>query len=240
MKIVQILPELNEGGVERGTVELNREMVRRGIDSVVISAGGKLAAQIEMDGGQHIVLDVCSKNLLTAPSRIYRLRKLLQQLNPDILHVRSRLPAWLTYFANRKLQLPLVTTVHGFNSVNLYSKIMTGGNKIICVSGAIKEYIQTHYQVPDGKITVIPRGVDLSLFDPEAIDTYFIHQFQRQYHLEGKFVVSSVGRITQLKDYETFIRGVVLAKNEISSQSWMRVTLFILSVVRIELLKFIH
>lgn len=215
MKIVQILPELNEGGVERGTVELNREMVQRGIDSVVISVGGRLTEQVAKDGGQHIVFDVCSKNLLTVPSRIYRLRKLLRQLNPDVLHVRSRVPAWLTYLANRKLQLPLVTTVHGFNSVNQYSKIMTCGHQIICVSVAIKEYIQTHYQIPDEKITVIPRGVDLVLFDPEAVDFNFIHHFQQKYDLEGKFVVSSVGRITQLKDYETFIRGVVAAKNEI-------------------------
>lgn len=215
MKTVQILPELNEGGVERGTVELNREMVKRGIDSVVISAGGKLVEQIEADGGEHIVFDVCSKNVLTGPYRTYHMRKLMRQLNPDILHVRSRIPAWLVYLANRKIQLPLVTTVHGFNSVNPYSRVMTFGDQIICVSGAIKEYIQSHYQVPDEKITVIPRGVDLGLFNPEAVDCNFIHQFKREHNLEGKFVVSAVGRITQLKDYETFIRGIVGAKKQI-------------------------
>lgn len=215
MKIVQLLPELNEGGVERGTVELNRELVKRGVESIVISAGGKLVAQLEADGGQHVMFDACSKNILTAPSRIYRLRKLLRQLNPDVLHARSRVPAWLTYFANKKLHVPLVTTVHGFNSVNRYSKIMTCGDHIICVSGAIKDYIQTHYQVPNEKITVIPRGVDLALFDPETVNFNFIQQFKQEYALEGKFVVSSVGRITQLKDFETFIRGVVTAKEKI-------------------------
>jgi hypothetical protein len=65
MRIVQLIPELNQGGVERGVIELNRELVKRGHQSIVISAGGKLAPQIDIDGGQHIQLDACSKNPLT-------------------------------------------------------------------------------------------------------------------------------------------------------------------------------
>jgi hypothetical protein len=98
MKIVQILPELNEGGVERGTMELSRELVKRGFESVVISSGGKLAAQIKHDGGLHVTLDVCSKNPLSAPWRIFKLYQTLKKLSPDILHVRSRVPAWMSFF----------------------------------------------------------------------------------------------------------------------------------------------
>ncbi len=217
MKVVQLLPELNEGGVERGVVELNREMVSRGIDSIVVSAGGKLAAQIDADGGRHINFDVCSKNPLTAPLRIYQLRKLLKNISPDILHARSRVPAWLAYLANKSLKISFVTTVHGFNSVNAYSRVMTYGDRVICVSHAIKEHIQQHYQVPDGKIFVIPRGVDLELFDPKNVDQGFILRFKEKYQLDNRCVVTSVGRITQLKDYETFIRGVVAAKEKIPS-----------------------
>ncbi|MCF6266943.1 MAG: glycosyltransferase family 4 protein [Desulfuromusa sp.] len=215
MKIVQLLPELNEGGVERGTVELSREMVKRGIDSIVISAGGKLAEQIDTDGGRHICFDLCSKNPLTAPLRIYQLRKLLEKVAPDILHARSRVPAWIAYLANKTLTIPFVTTVHGFNSVNAYSRVMIYGDRVICVSNAIKGYIQQHYQVPDEKISVIPRGVDLELFDPKNIDQEFILRFKEKYQLDDRFVVTSVGRITQLKDYETFIRGLVAAKEKI-------------------------
>ena len=215
MKIVQLLPELNEGGVERGTVELSRELVKKGIESIVISVGGKLSGQIEEDGGQHITFDVCSKNILTAPTRIHALRKILRQLEPDVVHARSRVPAWLTYLANKKLHIPFVTTVHGFNSVNAYSKVMTYGDHVICVSGAIKDYIQEHYQVPDEKITIIPRGIDLDLFNPDNLDSEFVGQFCQQFDLQEKFVVTSVGRITQLKDFETFIRGIALAKEEI-------------------------
>ena len=81
MHIVQLLPELNQGGVERGVVELNRELVKRGHQSTVISAGGSQAAQIEKDGGRHITLDVCSKNPITIPFRVLALRRILQSLN---------------------------------------------------------------------------------------------------------------------------------------------------------------
>lgn len=214
MKIVQLLPELNEGGVERGTVELSRELVKLGHESIVISAGGKLQEQIESDGGKHIKVDVCSKNPFTAPLRTVKLRKILKELNPDILHARSRVPAWLTYLANKKLQIPFVTTVHGFNSVSPYSAIMTKGDHVICVSGAIKSYIQEHYHTPDEKITVIPRGIDLDKFNPDNIDEIFIENFKTEYHLVGKTIITTVGRITQLKDHQTFIRAIALLKKE--------------------------
>jgi len=214
MRIVQLLPELNEGGVERGTVELNREFVKRGHESIVISAGGKLAEQITDEGGKHIVFDVSSKNPLTVPWRIVRLRQILKEINPDIIHARSRVPAWLAYLANKKLRIPFVTTVHGFNSVSPYSKIMAMGGRVICVSGAIKAYIQKYYHTEEKNITVIPRGVDLDKFNPENIDRAFIKQFKKQYNLEGKRIISTVGRITQLKDHQTFIHAVALLVKE--------------------------
>lgn len=212
MKIVQLLPELNEGGVERGTMELSREFVKRGHDSIVISCGGKLVAQIEADGGRHIKLDVCKKNPFTSPWRVYKLRKVLHELKPDIIHVRSRVPAWLCFFANKALDIKIVSTVHGFNSVNFYSSIMTKADAVICVSNSIKEYIQKHYHTQEEKITVIPRGIDLKLFNPNNLDKQFIADFKKQYDLDDKFIVSTVGRITQLKDLETFIRAIAIAK----------------------------
>lgn len=279
MHIVQILPELNQGGVERGTVELSRELVKRGHRSTVISAGGKLAEQIENDGGRHITLDVCSKNLFTVPVRISKLRKILRELSqrsevrgrktedggrrtevgggrsevgsqesggrsqgsgvrgqyPEealttdsqqpatqnhphsgmVLHVRSRVPAWLCWFANKKLKLPFVTTVHGFNSISRYSEIMTRGDRVICVSNPVKEYIQKNYGTPDEKITVIHRGIDPEEFDPEKLDQQWITGFKNKYDLQESFVVTAVGRITELKDYETFIRAVASCAKEI-------------------------
>ncbi len=215
MRIVQIIPELNEGGVERGVVELNREFVKKGIESFVISAGGKLENQINIAGGNHVKFDVCSKNIFTAFSRVKGLKKILKEIKPDIIHVRSRVPAWLVYFANKKLNIKVVSTVHGFNSVGFYSSIMQKSDAVICVSNSIKEYIQKHYKTSENKITVIPRGIDLELFNPKKIDETFIENFKKEFNLKDKFIVSSVGRVTQLKDYETFIKAILLVKKEI-------------------------
>ena len=144
MRIVQLLPELNEGGVERGVVDFNRELVQRGHQSLVISAGGKLVPLIESAGGRHLVCEVASKNAFSAWPRVLQLRRVLRELQPDIIHARSRVPAWLSWLANRPLGLPFVTTVHGFNSVNAYSKVMTYGDRVICVSGAIREHVRKH------------------------------------------------------------------------------------------------
>ena len=214
MKIVQVLPELNEGGVERGVVELNREYVKNGLESVVISNGGKLATQIDIDNGKHIKFDVCSKNILSVFTRVNELKKILKKENPDIIHVRSRVPAWLVYFANKNLKIKVVSTVHGFNSVSFYSKIMTNADIVICVSNSIKEYIQKHYNTSSHIIEVIPRGVDIELFNTNKLEVSFISDFKKKFNLNDKFIVSSVGRITQLKDYETFINAVYILKNK--------------------------
>ena len=215
MKIVQLLPELNEGGVERGTMELNRELVKLGHESIVISAGGKLVEQIEKDGGRHCLFDVCSKNPLTAPWRMVKLRHLLKELKPDILHARSRVPAWLTYLANKKLGFPFVTTVHGLNSINGYSKVMTKGDKVITVSEVVRDYIVKGYGISKEKITVIQRGVDVEKFSLKNTDKDFIKSFISQYNLEDKLIVASVGRVTWLKDYETFIKSIALSKKSV-------------------------
>ncbi|GGD40746.1 glycosyl transferase [Malaciobacter pacificus] len=214
MTVVQLLPELNEGGVERGVVELSREFTKKGLNSFVISAGGKFENTIEKDGGKHIKLDVCSKNILTVFSRVNKLKKILKDINPDIIHVRSRVPAWLVYLANKSLGFKVVSTVHGFNSVGFYSSIMQKSDSVICVSNSIKEYIQKNYHTNESKITVITRGIDLDVFNPQYVDNKFIDDFVLENKLRNKFIVTSVGRVTQLKDYETFIKSISLIKKQ--------------------------
>ncbi len=241
MHIIQILPELNQGGVERGTVELSRELVKRGHQSTVISAGGSQAAQIGKDGGQHITLDVCSKNPLTFPFRVLALRRTLRALrdsseirdqrskvegqktedaqassfksqfssgSPLILHARSRVPAWLCRFANKKLNLPFITTVHGFNSISKYSEVMTRGDRVIYGSVAIKEYVLENYSVDKNKLRYVPRGIDTEYFSPEKVDQTFTDAFKQKQGLEGKTVITIVGRITEWKGHDTFIRAL--------------------------------
>ena len=211
LHIVQILPALDEGGVERGTVELNRELVTRGYKSTVISSGGRLVPSIEAAGGTHVERPVKSKNPFTAFSRAADLRHLLARIKPDVVHFRSRVPGWLCVLANRTLHLPLVSTVHGFNSVSIYSKVMTMGDLVICPSTPIAAHIQQHYHTPAEKIRLVYRGIDPNAFDPATVDAAFLKEFRDRFGLNGRYVVLGVGRITPLKGYDVLIRATALA-----------------------------
>lgn len=161
--IVQVLPALESGGVERGTLEIGRAIVEAGWRSVVVSGGGRLVDQLEAEGSEHVTWDLGRKSLLTL-RQIRPFRRFLRELHPDILHVRSRMPAWMTWLAWRglpKQQRPrFVTTVHGPYSVNAYSKIMTRGERVIAVSNMIRRYILDNYQEVDPAcIRVIHRGI---------------------------------------------------------------------------------
>lgn len=215
MHVVQILPALDEGGVERGAVELSRELVRRGVASTVISGGGRLVETVVRDGGRHVCLDVKAKNPLTALTRAARLRRALAELRPDIVHLRSRVPGWLFTLANQRLRLPFVTTVHGFNSVSAYSRIMTTGQRVICPSSSVAAYIRQHYGVPEEKIRIIHRGIDPQPFDPARLDADFMASFRREFGLEGRFVALGVGRVTALKGYDVLIRATSLARGRL-------------------------
>jgi glycosyltransferase involved in cell wall biosynthesis len=214
MRVVQLLPALNEGGIERGVVELNREYVARGVESIVISCGGKLVPEVERHGGRHIILDVASKNPLTVPLRAVKLRRVLRELKPSIVHARSRVPAWLCVLANKNPRFPFVTTVHGLNRVNPYSRVMTFGDHVICVSEVVAAYIQEHYGTPSERITVVQRGVDMRVFDPAKVDDDFVAGFRAQHRLTGRKVFLSVGRVTWLKDYESFIDAIDTARRQ--------------------------
>ena len=218
MKVVQILPELNAGGVERGTLEVGKYLVQLGHESVVISNGGRLVEKLEREGSRHIKLPVHKKRL-SSLRQVKVLRKLFLEEKPDVIHLRSRLPAWLAWLAWRKLDFKnrprLVTTVHGFYSVNIYSAIMTKGERVICVSESVKDYVLKSYpKVNSGKLTVIYRGVDPKAF-PYGYQPSkeWLHQWRCDYpQLEGKYVVTLPGRITRWKGQLDFVAIVAKLK----------------------------
>lgn len=213
MKVFQVLPELNGGGVERGTLEMAAYLVKQGHQSVVVSAGGKLVEELVANGSRHIAMEVGKKRLSTL-KLISKFRKLLKEEKPDILHLRSRLPAWIAYLAWKRLpkndRPHLVTTVHGFNSVGGYSKIMCSGEKVIAVSSAIKDFVQRNYQVPDERVTVIHRGVTLDDYYPEFRPSEdwqgkFLSEFPK---VKGKYLICLPGRVTQLKGHKDFFNMI--------------------------------
>jgi len=218
VKIIQILPELNAGGVERGTLELGKFLCENGHESLVISNGGRLVPQLEAEGSRHITLPVHKKRLRSL-AQIKVLRRILETEQPDILHLRSRMPAWLAYLAWRKLHPAkrprLITTVHGFYSVNAYSKIMTRGERVICVSNSVREYVLKNYpDVPKEKLTVIHRGVDPAQYHPAyRPDPAWLHRWQHEHpQLAGKFLITLPGRITRWKGQLDFIQIIAALK----------------------------
>lgn len=220
MKVIQILPELNTGGVERGTLEVGKYLVDQGHESIVISNGGRLVAQLEAEGSRHISLPVHKKRI-SSLKQVKVLRRLFAEERPDVIHLRSRLPAWLAWLAWRKMdpltRPRLITTVHGMYSVNAYSKIMTRGEQVICVSNSVKDYVLKNYpDVPEDKLTVIHRGVDPTMFpygyQPPAD---WLAKWQADYpHLEGKYIVTLPGRITRWKGQLDFIEVIAGIKEK--------------------------
>ena len=206
---------MDQGGVERGVVEVNRALVKAGFDNTVVAVRGRLVDRVLVDGGHFIELDVKSKNPLTFFSRARRLRRVLQEARPDVVVAHSRVPAWLFRWANRGLGIPWITFAHGLNSVSAYSKVMTSGDLVVTPSRCVADYLRTSYGTPEEKIRVIPRAVDTAKFDPGRLDAAFVEQMRQAWGTEGMFVVMGVGRITQLKGYDTLIRATGLAAKEI-------------------------
>lgn len=212
MKVIQILPELDSGGVERGTLELGNHLTKLGHQSLVVSNGGRLVPTLEKEGSRHIRLPVHRKHPKSLV-QIYRLRRLLLEEKPDILHTRSRLPAWLAWLAwlslSSKNRPRLVTTVHGFYSVNAYSAVMTRGEAVITVSESVRAYVQKNYpKTRFDKLTVIHRGVDEVKYSADFTPSAEWRQIWKDSHpeLEGKITLLMPGRLTRWKGQEDFLR----------------------------------
>ena len=208
MKVLQLVPAMEQGGVERGVVEVNRILVGARWENVVVSAGGRLADEVARDGGRHVELDVKSKNPLTFFSRAAKLRKLILAERPDVVCAHSRVPAWLFRFAARGLGMPWITFAHGANTISRYSRIMTAGDLVVTPSRYIADYLKRAYGTSEEKIRVIPRAIDRSRFDLDSLDRAFVEAKRAEWGLAGRRVVMAVGRITQLKGYDVLVRAV--------------------------------
>ncbi|MEM7406052.1 MAG: glycosyltransferase family 4 protein [Pseudomonadota bacterium] len=214
LTVVQLLPALGQGGVERGTVEIAAALVAAGHRALVVSGGGPLVQELEALGAEHHRLPIGAKSLRTL-LLVRQLRTWLETARADILHLRSRLPAWIGWLAWRAMDPAtrprLVTTVHGFYSVSRYSAIMTRGERVIAVSDAIGQYVQTRYpQTPPQNIHVIHRGIDHGHY-PHGLsaDPDWAAEQRSEWDLEEDVPLLLLpGRLTRLKGHETFVRLV--------------------------------
>lgn len=203
---MQLLPALESGGVERSTLEIAEALVDAGHHSVVASAGGRLVQPLLDTGSTHIDLDLGRKSPWTL-RHIVSLRRLFEQLEPDIVHARSRLPAWVCWWAlagMRSRRPHFVTTVHGLNSPGHYSSIMTRGERVICVSETVRDYVLRHYPgVPARKLQTISRGIDPDHFAHGYVpDEDWRQAFAEQFpQLAGGILLTLPGRGTRLKGH---------------------------------------
>ena len=217
MKILQILPAMNQGGVEYYVLE-NTQHITKYAESFVISAGGRLVNQLIQNGSQHFTLPIEKKNFRSL-LQVKKLRKLIEEIHPDIIHVHSRLQAWLVTFALRKLSYrpKVITTVHGFNSINRYSQQMLHADQVIAVSDSLKKYLSQAYpQEPVDKVLVISQGIDSNQFN----HTNPINDSIRQQMLDLGInfsqdkVILLPGRITRIKGIALLIDLIQQLKDE--------------------------
>jgi glycosyltransferase involved in cell wall biosynthesis len=218
LTVLQLLPALESGGVERGTLEVAQALVERGHRALVMSAGGRLVAPLVALGAEHAAWPIGAKSFKTL-FLVRSLRRFLAEQKVDIVHARSRVPAWIAWLAwrgmNPATRPRFVTTVHGMYGVNRYSRIMTRGEAVIAVSDTVRDYVLREYpDTPAARIQVIHRGVDANAYpygwkpDP-AWQSAFLAQFP---NATGKLILTLPGRITRLKGHEDFIELIARLK----------------------------
>ena len=213
--ILQVLPAMGAGGgVERGTVEIADAITAQGGRALVVSNGGDGAHELKRAGAEHIKLPVHSKNPLVMYANIQRLADLMKAEGVDIIHARSRAPAWSAYFAAKRSGIPLVTTFHGtYGAGNAlkrrYNSVMARGERVIAISRFIGGHLHKNYGAPANKIRIIHRGVNLDRFDPAKVTAERVTVLASDWRLEnGLPVVMLPGRLTRWKGQTMFIEAI--------------------------------
>lgn len=213
--VLQVLPALVTGGVERGTVEIAQALTEAGYKAVVASAGGPLVRELTRCGAVHVELPVGSKNPLVMRANVRRLEAVIRGHQVDIVHARSRAPAWSALAAANRTGAHFMTTFHGtynlggFGLKHFYNSVMTKGERVIAISEFIAEHMRRVYGVAPEKIRVIHRGVDLTKFDPVRVSAERIIALAHRWRLpDGYPVIMLPGRLTRWKGQEVLIRAL--------------------------------
>ena len=201
MKILQIIPELNVGGTETGTIDLAQFLVQEGHEAFVISHGGSLVEKLERIGAYHTKLPVHDKSPLSIWRTSQKTIKFIEENNIDLIHARSRVPGWIGYLITRQKKIPWVTTCHGYYTPHFGSRVMGWADKVIVASSSVYGHMKNHFHVPENKLVVIPRGIHIEHFpfSPLAWD-------------KNELVLGTIGRITPIKGHHVFIEIVEKVK----------------------------
>ncbi|MEM6624077.1 MAG: glycosyltransferase family 4 protein [Pseudomonadota bacterium] len=204
--MLQLVPRLEQGGVERGVLEITEAICNAGGRALVATAGGRLEFRIKQAGGEIVPMNAASKNPLTLWQNARLMRRLIAEQQVDIVHARSRAPAWSGYWATRAIGTPFVTTFHGTYSEDLpfkrsYNAVMARGRPVIAISEFIRGVVRERYGVPDHQIVTIPRGADISVFAEEAVGNERTIKLANDWGLidDARAVVLMPARLTRWK-----------------------------------------
>jgi len=217
--ILQVVPALVSGGVERGTIEIAKSLKESGYNSIVISAGGPLVSKLAQLDIKHININVASKNPFIMCKNVGLIRDVIEEYKVDIVHARSRAPAWSCYRATRGSRAKFITTFHGiYNFSGLfkryYNSVMTKGEIIIAVSNFVKQHIIENYNVAEDRIKVIYRGVDYRYFNPANITNDLYLKFSEKYQVINNIpVILLPSRMTSWKGQMVLVEALNLIKD---------------------------
>jgi len=211
--VMQVLPTLESGGVETGTIDIAKALLQKGHRAIVVSAGGQMVSQLDDIGASHIKLPVQSKNPWIIWRNAQILKELIQTENIDIVHARSRAPAWSCYWATKNNHTPYITTFHGaYGHQNRlkrwYNSAMLRSNITIAVSNFIASHIQAVYADFQKHVQVILRGIDTHQFNPDKTQTATVEQLKKRWKIPTEHIVMMLpGRLTRLKGHAVFIEA---------------------------------
>ncbi len=212
--VMQIIPELGPGGAEQGCIDIAAELVRAGSQALVVSHGGARIYDLTRVGATHINLPVHSKNPLVMWQNIARLRKIIKQYNVDIVHVRSRAPAWSAMKACKGTGARYMTTCHAPYNINgklkrFYNSAMTKGERVIAISNHVANYILENYKTDRRNIRLIHRGITLEKFHPSVVTPAQLIKITAQWRLpDGASIVMLPGRLTRWKGHHILIEAI--------------------------------
>lgn len=212
--ILQIIPALGAGGAEQGCIDVAAELVRSGVKSIVVSNGGRRVPEILRGGSLHIDLPVHSKNPFVMWQNIFRLRKIIRQHDVDIVHARSRAPAWSALKACQKTRAHFMTTCHApFNisgtAKKFYNSSIARGEIVIAISNYVRDYLLENYDIKETAIRVIHRGIAIEKFHPGAVAPAQLIRLSSEWRLpDGCAVVMMPGRLTRWKGHLVLIEAM--------------------------------
>ena len=212
--VLQVLPSLVTGGVERGTVEITQAIVEAEAVALVASSGGPMVHSIQRAGGRHVTLPLASKNPAIIWQNARRLETLIRAERVTLVHARSRAPAWAAWLACQRTGAHFVTTYHGvygedFPFKRRYNAVMAKGEIVIAASHYVADVVRRRHGVDPSRIRVIPRGVDPVVFDPDSIPPDRIARMARAMRVpDGMLTVVMPGRLTAWKGQTVLLRAI--------------------------------